>query len=176
MSEPTSQAPRLWTSEGFCDDGWRHAESIDSPGNDGVILPLVAWKALDAETRAANRDRVGVLLAPAEAVDEIADALGDLPLVALAFPAFSDGRSFSKAELLRTRYGYRGTIRALGQVLIDQIPLMLRTGFDAFEVSNPTALERLEAGHLGGLPLHYQPTAKAEVAGAKYSWRRQKGE
>jgi uncharacterized protein (DUF934 family) len=53
---------------------------------------------------------------------------------------------------------------------------MLRTGFDAFEVSNPIALARLEAGRLGGLPLHYQPTAKAEAAGAKYAWRRQKGD
>lgn len=173
MTEPTPQAPRLWTREGFRDDGWRHGEGPEAlDGNDGVILPLAVWKTLDEETRAAHRDRLGVMLAPGETLDEIVGALGELPLVALAFPAFNDGRSFSKAELLRTRHGYRGTIRATGQVLIDQIPLMLRTGFDAFEVSHPTTLARLEEGRVGGLPLHYQSSSADEDAEGKYSWRR----
>lgn len=174
MTEPkTETATRLWTPEGFRDDGWRHAESAGAlEGNDGVILPLWVWKGLDPEIREANAARIGVLLAPAEAVTEIADDLPGIALVALAFPAFNDGRSFSKAELLRTRYGYEGPVRACGQVLIDQIPLMLRTGFDEFEVSNPTALRRLEEGRVGGLPLHYQPAAIPEQAGATYSWRR----
>ena len=174
MTEQTSPAAvRLWTPEGFREDSWRHAEDAEAlAGNGGVILPLAVWKGLDEATRTENRDRIGVLLAPGEPVSEIEHALANLPLVALAFPAFSDGRSFSKAALLRTRHGYRGAVRASGQVLIDQIPHMLRTGFDELEVSHPTAIERLEEGRVGGLPLHYQPSAEGEAAEGKYAWRR----
>ncbi len=173
MTERTTPAPRLWTRDGFREDGWTHADGADAlESNAAVIFPLVVYKALDAETKAANRDRIGVLLAPGEPLDAIVDALPGLPLVALSFPAFNDGRSFSKAELLRRRYGYEGAVRACGQVLVDQIPHMLRTGFDELEVSHPLALKRLEEGSVGGLPLHYQPTTRAEEVEGKYSWRR----
>lgn len=164
---------RLWTRDGFRTDGWRHAETLDGPdGNEGVILALAAFLELDGETRAAKGGRVGVLLQPAEPIEAIAGHLPALPLVALAFPAFNDGRSYSKAALLRTRYGYHGVLRACGDVLIDQIPLMLRTGIDEFEVSNPTALRRLEEGRLGDLPVHYQPASASPEGGERYSWRR----
>ncbi len=113
-----------------------------------------------------------MLLAPGEPLEAIAGFLPSLALVALAFPSFSDGRSFSKAELLRSRHGFGGAVRATGQVLIDQLPHMLRLGFDEFEVSHPVLIARLEAGRLDGLPLHYQPAAKPAEAGLKYSWRR----
>ena len=96
--------------------------------------------------------------------------------MALVFPAFTDGRSFSKAELLRSRHRFEGSIRAMGQVLIDQLPHMLRLGFDEFEVSHPVLIERLEKGETGGLALHYQPAARASAKPGKYSWRRTKAE
>ena len=65
-----------------------------------------------------------------------------------------------------------GPLRATGQVLIDQLPHMLRLGFDEFEVTNPVLLKRLEAGRLDGLSLFYQPTVKEAGKGAGYSWRR----
>jgi uncharacterized protein (DUF934 family) len=174
MSETeTAAVTRLWTPQGFRDDEWTHAESAEAlAGNRRVILPLDAFLALDDETRAASADRIGVLLKPGEALDPILPFLDRLPLVALAFPAFSDGRSYSKAQLLRARHGFRGAIRASGDVLIDQIPLMLRTGFSEFEVTNATALARLEQGRLGGIPFHYQPTATPGLPAAGYSWRR----
>lgn len=175
MTEATP-AIRLWTPEGFRDDGWAHAEDASAlAGNSRVILPLQAFLELSAEQREAAKERLGVLLQPGDQLEEIVDSLDQLSLVALAFPAFSDGRSFSKAELLRSRHGFQGAVRATGQVLVDQLPHMLRVGFDEFEVSHPVLLKRLEAGQAGGLPLYYQPTAKpAEVPseGAKYSWRR----
>src|SRR5690606_1826305 len=134
-----------------------------------------AWLALDEATRRQAGDRLGVLVAPGEALEPILPHLDGLPLVALAFPSFSDGRSFSKAELLRRRHGYRGTVRAAGEVLSDQIAHMLRTGFDALEVSHPTALARLESGRRGGLPLHYQPTARPARDTGSYAWRRKAG-
>ena len=67
-----------------------------------------------------------MLLQPGDQLEKIADLLDQLSLVALAFPAFSDGRSFSKAELLRSRHHFEGAVRATGQVLVDQLPHMLR--------------------------------------------------
>ncbi|MEQ8298834.1 MAG: DUF934 domain-containing protein [Nitratireductor sp.] len=164
---------RLWTPDGFRDDFWRHSDSAEAlAGNDSVILPLAAWLALDATTRRAESGRIGVALAPGDDIAAIVGELADIPLVALAFPGFADGRSYSKAALLRERHGYRGRLRATGQVLIDQIALMLRTGFDEFEVSHATTLARLEAGRVGGLPVHYQPAAKGAPAAGGYAWRR----
>lgn len=172
MSETNAQ-PRLWTPEGFREDDWTYADSVEAlSGNGRFILPLQAFLGLDPQVREAYKERLGVLLQPGEAVDAIVDLLGTLSLVALAFPAFNDGRSFSKAELLRRRHGFAGALRATGQVLVDQLPHMLRLGFDEFEVSHPTLIARLEAGRTGGLPLHYQPSAKPAEKGPQYSWRR----
>ncbi len=77
--------------------------------------------------------------------------------MALAFAKFADGRAFSYARLLRDRYGFNGELRAIGDVLIDEIPLMLRCGFDSFDVTNAPTLKALEAGRLPGPPIHYQP-------------------
>lgn len=173
MTETAEAAHRLWTPGGFRDDEWRHggdAESLASNGN--VILPLAAFLALDPQQRADALPRLGVLVAPGEALDAFLEFLPSLKLVALAFPAFSDGRSFSKAELLRTRHGFEGTVRATGQVLVDQLPHMLRVGFDEFEIINPVLIKRLEKGNVGGLSLYYQPAAKEAVEGQGYSWRR----
>ena len=174
---PEQPQPRLWTPAGFREDEWTHAESAEAlVGNGRIILPLQAFLDLDPEQLISARERLGVLLQPGDKLDALADLLGDLSLVALAFPAFNDGRSFSKAELLRSRHNFEGRVRATGQVLVDQLPHMLRLGFDEFEVSHPTLIARLEAGDTGGIPLHYQPAATPAAKGAGYSWRRRSGE
>ena len=166
---------RLWTPDGFRQDDWVHAEEFAAAGTNGrVILPLKAFLDIPADERLRDRERIGVQLAPGDSIDQIVEYLDQLALVALAFPAFSDGRSFSKAELLRSRHGYDGPIRATGQVLIDQLPHMLRLGFTEFEVSHPVLIERLEKGDTGGIPFYYQPTAKPAAPGPGYSWRRTK--
>lgn len=177
MTQPEPAAPLLWTRAGFRDDPWRHAATAEAlDGNGGVILPLGAFLGLAPQTRRAARERLGVLMLPADPLEPVAPLLGELSLVALAFPAFSDGRSFSKAELLRGRYGFTGAIRATGQVLVDQLPHMLRLGFDQFEVSDPVLLKRLGQGETGGLGLFYQPTAASDAGAAdRYSWRRRPG-
>lgn len=171
----TAPAPetRLWTPAGFREDDWRHSDSAEALASNGrFILPLQVFLALDPNERRLARERIGVLLIPGDPLDAIVDLLPDLSLVALAFPSFSDGRSFSKAELLRSRHGYEGALRATGQVLIDQLPHMLRLGFDEFEVSHPVLIARLEKGGTGGIPFYNQPTAKPATPGPKYSWRR----
>lgn len=174
MSEekPASEI-RLWTQQGFRDDEWVHAETAGAlAGNARVILALSAFLELDPQVRAMNRERLGVLLQPDEQLDAIAGLLDTLSLVALAFPAYTDGRSYSKAELLRSRHGFEGTVRAVGDVLFDQFSHMLRVGFDEFEIANPVLLKRLEQGDIGGLPLHSQPAARSSEPVGGYSWRR----
>lgn len=168
----TKAEPRLWTPQGFAEDGWVHAELVAADANQRVILPLAALKALPDDQRKGLGGRIGVLLLPGEPVEELEPFLADLALVALAFPAYNDGRSFSKAEILRRRYRFEGVVRATGDVLIDQIPHMLRLGFDAFEVTNAVAIARLEAGRIGGIAQHYQPAVRPEGDPVKYSWRR----
>lgn len=167
---------RLWTLAGFAEDEWTQADNAEAlSGNGRFILPLNVFLDLSPETRRAAQARIGVLLSSPDPVESLEPFLSELALVALAFPAFSDGRSFSKAELLRSRYAYAGALRATGQVLVDQLPHMLRLGFTEFEVSNPILLKRLEEGRTGGLPLAYQPTAKPAAPGEAYSWRRVPG-
>ncbi|RUW44593.1 DUF934 domain-containing protein [Mesorhizobium sp. M8A.F.Ca.ET.021.01.1.1] len=176
MTEPTTPETRLWTPEGFREDEWTHAESADAlAGNGRFILPLQAFLDLDPEARRSAKERLGVVLQPGDQLEKIADLLDQLSLVALAFPAFGDGRSFTKGELLRNRYHFTGALRATGQILVDPLPHMLRLGFDEFEISNPVLLKRLEEGRTGGLGLYYQPAAISEPKGPRYSWRRARG-
>lgn len=95
-----------------------------------VIVPLTLWQARKAELIA--RGNVAVWLDAGEGPEAIADDLGKLPLVAVHFPKFTDGRGYSTARLLRERYGYRGEVRAIGDVLVDQLHFMSRCGIDAF--------------------------------------------
>lgn len=115
-------------------------ESVPLP--DGPLLvPLAVWKA--RQTELAGRPRLGVWLAPAEDAADLADDLSparpdsDFPenaphLVAVDFPKFTDGRGYSTATLLRTRFGYRGELRAIGDILRDQLYFYRRVGFDSF--------------------------------------------
>lgn len=101
---------------------------------DAVLFPLSVWKASEALLAGRDAARTGVWLAPE---DEPADAeafFGRVALVAVDFPVFRDGRGFSTAYLLRTRYHWKGQLRAIGDVLRDQLNFMKRCGFDAFAV------------------------------------------
>jgi uncharacterized protein (DUF934 family) len=86
-------------------------------------------------------DPVGVRLPNTADVADLAEDLPVLEVVALEFPKFADGRAYSQARLLRERHGYRGEIRAVGDVLRDQLFFMARSGFDAFELRADRSLE-----------------------------------
>ncbi|MDR0481468.1 MAG: DUF934 domain-containing protein [Gallionellaceae bacterium] len=95
-----------------------------------VLVPLQLWLAQRERLRA--RTDVGVWFASDERAEDLgADAAG-LPLIAVDFPKFADGRGYSIAYHLRNRLGYRGELRAIGDVLRDQLFYMHRVGFDAF--------------------------------------------
>jgi uncharacterized protein (DUF934 family) len=97
-----------------------------------VIVPLAQW--LDQQAGLAARGEVGVWLAGTDDPAKLASSLPALSLIAIDFPKFTDGRGYSIAYLLRSRFGYRGELRAIGDVLPDQLFYMKRVGFDAFAV------------------------------------------
>ena len=99
-----------------------------------VIVGLSRLLSGEAE-QAARKGRLGVRVDPEDEVTLVAQVLSKVALVAVNFPKFGDGRGYSKARLLRERYGYQGEIRAVGEVLADQLQYMLRCGIDAFELS-----------------------------------------
>jgi uncharacterized protein (DUF934 family) len=119
-----------------------------------IAAPLAAWKARRAEFL-QRREPVGVWLASADDPAEIAPDLGHLSLVAVHFPKFADGRGFSTAVLLRTRFGYRGELRAFGDVGRDQLFELARCGFDAFSLAPHRDPESALAG-LEPFSLRYQ--------------------
>lgn len=117
------------------EDVWVHVDDdADVPATGSAIVSLECWLS-QSETLRGRNAPVGVLLKSGQSPAQLLDALNDLDLLALEFPAYTDGRSYSAAKLLRQRYGFDGEIRAVGNVLQDQYAAMLRCGFDAFEVS-----------------------------------------
>ena len=106
-----------------------------------------------------------VALANTDPVEELALHLGELRLITLHFPKFSDGRAYSQARLLRGRLGYEGELRATGNVLQDQLPFMLRCGIDSFESEQKGFGEALvQAGTL--FSVVYQPAEDGRATAA----------
>ena len=96
------------------------------------IVPLAIW--LDQQAGLVARGDVGVWLSGTDDPAKLASSLPSLSVIAVDFPKFTDGRGYSIAYLLRSRFGYRGSLRAIGDVLPDQLFYMKRVGFDAFAV------------------------------------------
>jgi uncharacterized protein (DUF934 family) len=105
----------------------------DFPAQDDLIVPLSLLKVRGKELF-GRAGRTGVVLEPDEDPAAVAEVLDQISLVAVRFPKFGDGRGYSSARLLRERYGYRGELRAVGDVLRDQLLFMRRSGFDSFSL------------------------------------------
>ena len=118
-------------------DSWRllsrgpGGEPPEVPAQGDVVVPLALWlERRDAFL--AYPGRLGVWLDANEDPEAIASDLPRFALVAVNFPKFGDGRGYSIARLLRERYGYKGELRAIGDVLHDHLHFMKQCGFDAF--------------------------------------------
>ena len=121
------------------------------------MVDLARWSDQREALLQGNRP-LGLSVKPDDAIDDIASDLDRFQVVALEFPAFTDGRAYSQARLVRERHGYRGELRAVGNVLRDQLQFMQRCGFDAFEVSADAADDWVAA--LSEISLHYQPAGE----------------
>jgi uncharacterized protein (DUF934 family) len=138
-------------------DSYQLIEGDDPiPESGDVIVPLDRWLG-EREALKARTSRIGVRLRSDESPETIADDLDSLAVVALEFPQFRDGRAYSYARMLRERFGYEGEVRAVGDVLMEQLHFMLRTGFDAFELESTDPLGQYETA-MSDFSIWYQPT------------------
>jgi uncharacterized protein (DUF934 family) len=127
----------------LANDPFTHvADDQDMPPGD-VIISLARFQA-EGDRLLSQHRAVGVRLEAGETVEALAYDLPRIAVVALAFPKFRDGRHYSNARLLRERYGYKGEVRAVGDVLREQALFMLRCGLDAFEPSDGSSPEQWE--------------------------------
>src|ERR1035437_8784526 len=109
------------------------ADDAAIPGDGAILISAVRFLG-DAEALSRRVGKTVVIWPNNRDVDDLVPWLDRLAVVGLVFPTFRDGRAYSQARLLRGRHGFRGELRATGQVLRDQFVFMLRAGFDAFEV------------------------------------------
>jgi uncharacterized protein (DUF934 family) len=117
------------------------------------LLTLTQWHGVRS-TWPVNMP-VGVVYANDADIEELEGDLPRLSLVALQFPKWMDGRAYSQAHLLRSRYRFKGEVRAVGEVLVDMMPLLQRTGFDAVALRGDQSLDAADRA-LRFFPGHYQ--------------------
>ena len=138
-------------------DSWVTVESASELAETPrPIVSLELWQAEGSRLRDTT-DPLGIRLASDQSPALIANDLDRFDVVALEFPKFTDGRAYSHARLLRERHGFRGEIRAVGNVLRDQFLFMWRCGFDAFEVAGERPLEAWREA-VSEIGVWYQPT------------------
>ena len=175
VRDAADPAGTIWHDGRFHRDAWVSAPDAALPSPDvPTIVTRKRWLA-ERGALAGRKAPLGLRIEPGERLDDIAADLARFALVALAFPKFSDGRAFSTARLLREKHGYEGELRAVGNVLSDQIPLMRRVGFDSFEVTHGPTRRALAEGRVAEVTLHYQPVASGEPAAGTRPWLRRSG-
>jgi uncharacterized protein (DUF934 family) len=131
------------------------AEAIPQSG--AVIVSLEQWQS-QRDALLGRGTPLGLRLHSDQSPETIADDVQHFALIALEFPKFRDGRAYSYARLLRERYGFKGELRAVGDVLMEQLFFMVRTGFDAFDLQqSPDPVAAFEAA-LHDFTVWYQPT------------------
>ncbi len=109
--------------------------AVDALPAGAIIVPFALWKEHgDALAASRSKDEISVWLAPDDEPADLVPDFGKFALIAVDFPVFRDGRGFSIGRLLRERYNWTGELRAIGDVLRDQVLFHSRCGFDAFAV------------------------------------------
>ena len=150
-------------------DGSARRNTYTAPDDDAAPIPesrdlvvsLRRWQR-DRERLIDRPGRIAVRIGSDETPAAIVADLGAIDMIALEFPTFRDGRAYSHARLLRDRYGYRGEIRAVGDVLVEQLAFMLRVGFDAFEVEAAGAAGEFRTV-ADEISVQYQPSSDGRV-------------
>jgi uncharacterized protein (DUF934 family) len=154
---------RLVKSGHVIDDAYvRVADDAPIPTGVPVIVSAARFLA-DAPAIAGRAAPTGVQWPNNRKVAELVPYLDRLALVALDFPKFRDGRAYSQARLLRETYGFRGELRATGDVLRDQFIFLVRAGFDAFEVKKDADVAAFST-EIARHTVFYQPTGDGRVA------------
>jgi uncharacterized protein (DUF934 family) len=160
----TESAPaRIWTRDGFVEDDLT------------VQSGAVHFSPEEATGKISTGGLNVLVLDAGDEAGAVAGRLGEIDAIFIRFPTFSDGRGFSTARLLREKYGYRRTIRAVGHFILDQIPHLLRVGVDQFAVVYQPTIERLARNELPSIPLYLQPAYGPEENAGERAWARRQG-
>ena len=170
-----SDTAPIWRDGRFGPDEWRHFTPGEDLPSDGkkLLVPLAAFAA-EPDRFLGYTGQLGVEVLPGESIEPLLQHLSRVALIALAFPKFSDGRNYSTARLLRERHGYAGELRAFGEVLSDQIPLMRRCGILSYDVRHAPTRAALAAGRLAEVRHYYQPIPnQPEVPAGTRPWLRE---
>lgn len=137
---------KIIKDKAIVNDDWNVLKLAEGETPDSVtvpagrqIVPLQVW--LTQKTSLAARSDIGVWFASDERPEQLKEDAARLPLIAVDFPSFADGRGYSIAFNLRTRLGYEGELRAIGDVLRDQLFYMQRVGFNAFATREDRSIE-----------------------------------
>jgi len=164
IAKPVAAVDKNLFKDGkFMADPFRAWQDGDDPASVRYTHIPVAVFLANREAVLNNPHPNGLLVMPADRVEDVALDLGRFASIAISFPGFTDGRGYTSARLVAERYNYTGEIRAIGDVLMDQITLMRRCGVNAFVVTHPATRKALETGHLTTVNLFYQPVGKTEV-------------
>jgi len=143
----------------IADDPWVRVATDDTvPADEPALVTLERWQN-DRALLSSREVPLGIILSSEDHPSVIADDLAHFDLVALEFSTFRDGRAFSSARVLRDRYGFKGEIRAFGNILYDQLLFLHRAGFDAVE--SPADESQAEADWqkaLSEISVFYQDT------------------
>ncbi len=149
------------------EDDWHHVENGEALPDGKIIVTLDRWREERDALIGRKNSGLGIQLSSDQEAKDIADDLEHFEVVSLHFPVFRDGRPFTTARLLRERHGFAGELRAVGDVLRDQIFYMHRCGFNSFVVREDRSVEdALKA--FDDFTITYQSAADEELP----LWRR----
>ncbi|CAH0990254.1 hypothetical protein SIN8267_00346 [Sinobacterium norvegicum] len=148
--------PKIIKNNAVVDDNWgvlaKDSSISDVPASGNFFVPLTTW--LENKSALLARGDFGVWLDCDQPANDLEQDVESLKHVAINFPVFSDGRGYSYAEVLR-RFGYSGELRAIGDVLKDQLYFYKRVGFDSYALREDLNIEEAVA-HLNDFSDAYQ--------------------
>lgn len=155
-------AERIIVDAQIVDDSWYSLDDCGAIEGGDLIVSLARWQS-EREALVAHSGRIGVRVPNTIDVRTLADDLQHWDVIVLSLPTFKDGRAYSQARILRDQLGYRGQLRATGEVLRDQLFYLRRVGFNAFEVQAHRRIEDVLLG-LRDFTVTYQPAADEPLA------------
>ncbi|WP_420412081.1 DUF934 domain-containing protein [Roseibium sp.] len=158
----------------FVEETWVRADAETEASADTDLLVPLALFLEDADAYVSRTGKTALLVEPGDEVEKAATYLDQLAHVAVSFPSFVDGRGFSTARDLREHLNYQGDIRAVGNYILDQVPLARRCGVSSFEISKPEVLKALKAGEWPEVTKYLQPAFGAieEIPEGTRPWAR----
>lgn len=164
----------LYRNGVFVTDDWTFAAADAATPPTGKVVVDKARFLAERDALLARNSGLGLVLTAGDTLAGIENDLARFDLIILRFPRYADGRPYSLARAIRDTHGYRGELRAGGDVLRDQVVFLLRSGFDSLEVTHPGTEAALRDGTIVAVRHHYQPASPhvAERGAQGSSWRR----